>query len=86
MMATKNISQREAWRLKKRVEQLEYKERMRFNKYRSDYPGGIDILSLNLNDVSNATLKTAVKLDHALVIRTYSSGIHIYAIPKETTR
>ncbi len=80
---SKLISQAKARRLKKRVEELERNERVRFNAYRSDYPGGIHIHSLELGDVSNATLQTAEKLDHALVIRTYSKGIRIYAVPRK---
>ncbi len=79
----KQISQREARRLKKRVEELELNERVRFNSYRSDYPGGVNIVSFGLNDVAMGKLDTAAKLGCALVIRTYGGGIKIYAILKK---
>lgn len=82
-MATKPISQREAHRLKKRVEQLQEEKRIALNQWRSEYPGGIHIRNFNCSDVTVAALDTAQKLGCALVGKLRNQNLYIYAIPKK---
>jgi hypothetical protein len=80
MRQRRPISQREARKLKKRVEELEQRERARISRYSSDFPGGIHVQTLNLNEVPAARLQTAAKLEHALVGRVNGNELYIYAV------
>ena len=80
----KSISQREARRLKKRVEDLERAERARFDRWGGDYPGGVHLGSWTTEkDWFYGSLQTAQKLSHVLVAKIRESGeIRFYAVPK----
>ena len=83
-MATKPISQNEARRLKKRVAELETEKRVRFNRYRDDYPGGVWARQFTCNGETVAALDMATKLGCALVAKLRGSELTIFAVPKES--
>lgn len=76
------ISQREARRLRKRVEQLERDERDRRSAYVSSWPGGVNIDSFTIDEASFAKIDTARKLSHAVVVTTDNRlQLRFYALP-----
>jgi hypothetical protein len=69
------ISQREARRLHKRVEELERVLRTQRNNWAGDWiPGWVHIDSLSLAGEDWATVKTARKLGHAVIIVLSTDG------------
>jgi len=66
----KMISQREAHRLRKRVQQLEEAENVRRRVWASEYPGGTHIVTwtLQANDPQAVAIRTARTLRHAVVV------------------
>ncbi len=83
-MARKFISQAEAYRLKKQVKKLEKDERVRFNRFRNDFPGGVYAVGFSLDLGPLAALDMAVKLDCALVAkRRAGNTLDIYAVPRK---
>lgn len=62
------ISQREAHRLRKRVEELEQHERQRNRRWCDEYPGGVHIGSEQLTVENYSAVDTARRLGHAVVI------------------
>lgn len=80
-MAAKYISQREARRLQKRVQELLQAEQSRLRTWTGSYPGGVNIESLTISDVSYAKLDIAKRLGYALVVTVDSSNsIRIHAV------
>lgn len=76
------ISQREARRLRKRVEELEALEDRRRQAWKSEYPGGVFLEGISVQPWTYATVKTACKLGHAVVITTNGeNAIQFYALP-----
>ncbi len=76
------ISQREARRLRKRVEELEQQEKYRRNRWASDWHGlWVNILSVNLDAAAYATIKTARILQHAVICLPDGNGttVRLYA-------
>lgn len=61
------ISQREARRLRKRVQDLERAEESRRYAWASEWPGGTHLEDLNLSAVSAAKVYTARRLGCAIV-------------------
>ena len=84
-MSRKQISQAEAYRLKKRVKELEDRDRTRMNQYRSYYPGGIDARTFSMSEPAKAALDMAVQLGCALVAKIRGSQLTIYVVPEEST-
>ncbi len=82
MASRKQISQTEAYRLKRRVKELEERDRVRMNRYRSSYPGGIHARAFDMSEATSAALTLAEKLGCALVAKTRGSKLDIYAVPK----
>lgn len=77
------ISQREARRLRKRVEQMEYDESRRITRYSAEYPGGVNIATLGgLESFDDGKLAAASLLGCAIVGRWHDSTkrLLIYAI------
>lgn len=78
------ISQREARRLKKRVEELEREEAHRRRVWASEYPHGVNIATAKWEEggrVPTAIL-TARKLKHAVVCTAEESGrVLFFALP-----
>lgn len=76
------ISQREARRLKKRVEELERREGTRQSRWTTDYPGGTNFHTFRVDDTSAASIRTAAVLGHAIVVRiSNSNNLLFYALP-----
>jgi hypothetical protein len=76
------ISQREARRLRKRVEELEAMEDKRRMAWRSEYPGGVFLEGIAVQPWTYAALKTARKLGHAVVVTTNGENtLQFYALP-----
>lgn len=76
------ISQREARRLQKRVDELEDAEDKRRMAWRSDYPGGVFLEGIVAQPWTYASLKTARKLGHAVVVTTNGENtLQFYALP-----
>lgn len=76
------ISQREARRLKKRVDELERNQEHMRNRWRSDWvPGWINIDSFVLSDIQFARVSTARALKHAVVMVPADNGneVRLYA-------
>lgn len=79
------ISQREARRLKKRVDELEDLENKRRSRWHLDYPGGVNLVNIAVTAEVHAALKTARKLAHAVVVTTNGENtVQFYALPLGT--
>lgn len=85
-MATKRkvISQREARKLKRRVEDLECMIQRQRSTYVASYPGGVHlgVITSMMDDNTMAGVYTAQRLGHAVVAT--ADGAHkfnLYAIP-----
>lgn len=77
------ISQREARRLRKRVQELEDRERQRLSAWGGGYPGGVHLASrqIETGEWFFGALKTARRLGCALVATISDSGqINYYAV------
>lgn len=76
-----NISQREARRLKRRVEQLESLLRRQRNCWSLQYPGGAHIGSItNLPNVAD-WVRVSRLLGHAVVAINNGTDINLFALP-----
>ena len=77
------ISQREARRLKRRVEELEHERRSQRARWASDYPGGVMLGRLTRDkDWLTGRIDGAHMLGHAVVVRQDESGaIAFHALP-----
>lgn len=74
------ISQREAQRLRKRVAELERRDRERFQAWTKEYPDGVHLDTVALTSVEHAQFRTAAKLGFALVGKLDGENIMIYAV------
>jgi hypothetical protein len=77
------ISQREAQRLKKRVEELERNERENRSAWAREYIGGVHVDTVPIYEKSTAIARTVRKLGHALVAIPDASGkdqLLLYAV------
>ena len=78
------ISQVEARRLKRRVEQLEFAESERRRVYTRNYPGGTNIAQMkhaSRDDFLPAVIAVSRKLGHAVVCTVDDGLVLYYAIP-----
>ncbi len=76
------ISQREARRLKKRVQELEVRDRARLNTWANDYPGGAHIGTISCISIdADVRVKVARQCGHAVVAINRESSIMLYAVP-----
>lgn len=73
------ISQREARRLRKRVEELELADSKRRNAWISDWPGGVYLTGVAIHSDVLAQVKTARKLGHAVVVVNAGDALQFYA-------
>lgn len=83
----KKISQREAHRLRARVEELELREHARRNVWSRKYPGGAHIGSLSLKNTGSdvdARIHVARLLKHAVVVVDDGDDLCFYALPEGT--
>ena len=80
----KKISQREARRLKRRVDELEKVIKAQRNSWVSDWPGGVHIATVHLGFDAmreSAKIATARKLGHAVVATETGEKIEFRALP-----
>lgn len=78
------ISQVEARRLRKRVQQLESMERERRMRYARDYPGGVNIATSTYSSAEDflpAVVNNSRQLGHAVVVVADGRVLRFYAIP-----
>jgi hypothetical protein len=73
------ISQREAKRLQKRVDELEAILRKQRNAFVTDWPSSIVVARITPDPVTMAQIQTARKLDHAVVAVPERSEIAFFA-------
>ena len=84
---SKKITQSEARRLQRRVDELERAEAVRNNAWSSEWPGGVHVYSLAISDALRQTIRTAGQLGHATVVRLASDGnAKFYACKLQNTR
>lgn len=77
---TKHISQREARRLQKRVAQLESDQEIRLPHWRDAYPGGVNIETLMLGEISAAKLDVATRLGFVIVAKIHGTSLRLHAV------
>ena len=77
------ISQREARRLRKRVDELERQQLQRLSRWASNYPGGVVLGSIRRDkDCLTGRIDAAHMLAHAVVVRQGEQGeITFFALP-----
>jgi hypothetical protein len=78
-----HISQAEARRLKKRVEELEDRDRRRNNAFVRDYPGGVHLATITYGDPTEhipTVVRTSRKLGHAVVLVDDGHVVRLYAV------
>jgi hypothetical protein len=77
------ISQREARRLQKRVQELERERQEQRSAWSKDYPGGVNIDTLDLKEMPSelAAIHTARLLGHAVVAVDHGTSVFLYALP-----
>lgn len=77
------ISQREARRLRKRVEELERERDQQRNAWATDYFGGTHIATLDVENLTAelSAINTARRLRHAVVVTTDGPRIRFHALP-----
>ena len=81
------ISQREARRLRKRVDELEQRERERFARWATTYPGGTNFHTFAVDKESAAAIRVARTLGHAVVVLIDNSDrLMFYALPAKVTQ
>jgi hypothetical protein len=82
-MARKTITQTEARRLQQRVRQLEDMLGKQRNAYVRDWPDGIHLGSIAMNERPRLLggIETARKLKHAIVVTTDNLSLNVYAVP-----
>lgn len=80
-MSTKPISQKEARRLRKRVEALESLVRMERLRYASSFPGGVHIATIHYPGEARTAVGTARMLGHAVVCTIEAGTIKLFALP-----
>jgi len=81
-MSPKPISQREARALKRRVRELEQRDRELRSAFSSTYPGAW-LAQCTVSEHLAACLGTAKRLGHVVVAKIYDGGVNYYAIPTE---
>lgn len=80
------ISQREARRLRKRVQELEEQDIKRGNAWVREFPGGVNIDTLTVSETEWHIVHTARLLSHACVlVDGDNSKLRVYALPMVPT-
>lgn len=75
------ISQREARRLKKRVQELEALHAQQRMRWGSEYPGGIKLGKVKLSrDWFMGRIEATRLLGHAIIITESENELHFYAV------
>lgn len=82
------ISQREARRMRKELTEIYNRDRRRALAWSSDYPGGVNIDSIAVNDNEWHIVSTAQKLGHTCVVKAAQNGKYellVYALPEASS-
>lgn len=84
MRTRKKISQREALRLRKRVNDLLRERAAQRASWSSEYPGGVNVGRINLMDKPETNLKVtiAMKFSDVLVAKAVNGYLELFAIPR----
>lgn len=79
----KKISQREAQRLKKRVQHLEGILKRQHNHWSSEWPGGVEIARFqDTGNLVRVEIRTARLLHHAVVATVSDGGVvRLFGVP-----
>lgn len=78
-MALRKISQREAHRLRREVEQFQDMERKRNAAWSSEYPGGTNIVQVPVGDLERAHIQTALTLGHHIIGKLSNGKLLLFA-------
>ncbi len=79
---TRRISQREARRLRRRIEELERLIADQRRTYRQEWIGGVDIGRVEVTDTIAAIVRTARRLEHAVIaVGDDTTTIRFIALP-----
>lgn len=84
MSKRKQISQREARELRRRVAELEMERVQMFADWVRDYPNGVHIASIRdapVTVITVAKINTARRLGHAVVVTDSGDELRFYALP-----
>lgn len=78
------ISQKRAYALRKRVNELEQKIREMKRSWGREWPDGVDLLSLQKQEViaeeEIAIIRTARKLGHPVIVTEQGNTLHFYGV------
>jgi len=75
------ISQREARRLRKRVDELERRDEARRRAWSGEYPGGVHIDTLTVAGVEYVAIKTAWSLGYYVVVKpSRTNEVQVFAV------
>lgn len=79
---SKPISQREARRLRKRVQELEGMIAQQQSGWARDFPGGTNFWTIQrLSEASVAAIGTARRLGHAVVVVNVNDELRCFSLP-----
>jgi len=79
---SRKISQREARRLYKRVQELEQSNAARLHSWSREYPGGVNITSCAWDETDQipVAIRTARMLGHAVVVTESRGRVLFYGV------
>ena len=77
----RNISQRDARAMRKKLAALESRDAARARSWSSEYPGGTHIDTLAVQGVEYVAIKTAWMLGHAVIVKpTRTNEVQVFAV------
>ena len=76
----KKFSQREAQRLKKRVEELEEIISAQRKSWSSEWPSSVQLLSLTIGESTQFVVNTARRLGHGVVVTTDGNNLIFWGV------
>lgn len=80
---SKVISQREARRMKWELDRLERRDAQRQSAWTAEYPGGVNIDTIDVQGVEYVAVKTAWLLGHPVIVKPGKTNeLIVYAIRK----
>jgi len=82
MRVRKKISQREALRLRKRVNQLLKERHEARSPWANEYPGGVNFATVNMGAELTSKMELAEKFSDTVVVKRSGATFRFYAIPR----
>lgn len=77
------ISQREARQLRKRVAELEREQDRQRNAWATEWPGGVHIRTVTVDEAAREAVRVSRLLGHAVVVTINCDGrLNLYATPR----